>query len=237
MNLLLVADNEVSEDHLVTLSDRRAEHIRAVLNAKVGDSLRVGIRDGNVGRGEILSLNDTEVCLSLSCGDPPPAQAPIRLVLALPRPKVARRVISAAVGFGVKEIVLLGAYRVEKSYWSSPLLSDAVMEETVTLALEQARDTLSPRIEKAQRFKPFVEDVLPTFAKGTKRFLFHPEGPKGAPTACSGPVTVAIGPDGGWTQYEAELLQNYGFEWVHFGPRILRVETAVSAVLGRLCQT
>lgn len=237
VNLLLVADSEVGEDGIVTVTDRRAEHIRTVLNAKVGTSLRVGIRNGNMGYGELITVDSSMVRLRLDCTHPPPAPSDTRLILALPRPKVARRVIAAAVGFGVKDIVLLGAYRVEKSYWSSPLISDAVLEETVSLALEQARDTKVPRIKRYKRFKPFVEDILPEFAAGTRRFLFHPEGPDGAPNACRDATTVAIGPDGGWTQYEAELLQQYGFEWVHFGPRILRVETAVSAVLGRLCVT
>ena len=34
--------------------------------------------------------------------------------------------------------------------------------------------------------------------------------------------------------YEVELLQAGGFEPVHLGPRILRVETAVTALVARL---
>ena len=234
VNLLLVAPNEVVSGDQVTVTGRRAEHMRRVLHAKVGDVLKVGILNGNVGHGEIVSIDETGFCLKIACTHPPPNPSDIRLILALPRPKVARRVIAAAVGFGVKDIVLLGSYRVEKSYWSSPLVSDTVLVETATLSLEQVRDTSMPRITKYPRFKPFVEDVLPQFASGTRCLLFHPDGPRGAPSACALPTTVAIGPDGGWTSYEATSLQDNGFEWVHLGPRIHRVETVVSAILGRL---
>ena len=236
VNLLLVAPNEVVNGDQVRVTGRRAEHIRHVLKADVGHCLKVGILNGNVGRGEIVSIDVAHVCLKIACTHPPPSASNIRLVLALPRPKVARRVISSAVGFGIKEIALIGTYRVEKSYWSSPLISDAVLKETATLSLEQVRDTVMPRITKYPRFKPFVEDVLPSFAFGTRCLVFHPGGPDGAPGACDVPTTVAIGPDGGWTEYEAAFLEQNGFDRVHLGPRIHRVETAVSAILGRLSQ-
>ena len=45
---------------------------------------------------------------------------------------------------------------------------------------------------------------------------------------------LAIGPEGGWTDDEVELLEERGFRRVSLGPRILRTETAVVVMLARL---
>jgi len=47
-------------------------------------------------------------------------------------------------------------------------------------------------------------------------------------------VTLAIGPEGGFIAEEIASLAKVGFQPVVLGPRILRVETAVAAILGRL---
>ena len=234
VNLVLVEDSEIQQDHVVRLCDRRFEHIRKVLKVGEGDDIRVGIVDGAMGFGRVLNLNDTSVTLRLQCDGSPPHPTPIRLVLGCPRPKVARRILSAVASFGVKDVALVGGYRVEKSYWDSPLLAEHSVREAFLLGLEQGRDTLLPTLTRYQRFKPFVEDVLPDFAAGTRRLLLHPGHGDGCPAALDDLLTVAIGPDGGWTSYEVEQFQRFGFERFQLGPRILRVETAVSAILGRL---
>nr|WP_255203729.1 RsmE family RNA methyltransferase [Myxococcus sp. AM011] len=45
---------------------------------------------------------------------------------------------------------------------------------------------------------------------------------------------LAIGPDGGWVSFEAQLLESHGFRPFSLGPRILRVETAVPVLVGQV---
>ena len=154
--------------------------------------------------------------------------------MALPRPKVFKRVLQSITAMGVKRIILTNSWRVDKSYWQSPLLTPENLHQQMLLGLEQARDTILPKIEIQQRFKPFVEDLLPTIVSGTCGFVAHPDAPRACPANSSGAVTLAIGPEGGFTHYEIEKLEEAGLQAVHLGPRPLRFETAVPALLGRL---
>ena len=88
------------------------------------------------------------------------------------------------------------------------------------------------QIEK--RFKPFVEDRLPQLAAGTLGLTGHPGDYPACPRAVERPVTLAIGPEGGWIPYEVDKLAEAGLQPVQLGERILRVETAVTALLARL---
>jgi RsmE family RNA methyltransferase len=48
------------------------------------------------------------------------------------------------------------------------------------------------------------------------------------------PVTLAIGPEGGWIEAEVQSLIRAGLKPLDLGPRILRTETALAALVGRL---
>jgi RsmE family RNA methyltransferase len=47
------------------------------------------------------------------------------------------------------------------------------------------------------------------------------------------PSMVFIGAEGGWIDYEIELLAEQGCTPVNIGPRILRTEAAVNVILGQ----
>ena len=135
---------------------------------------------------------------------------------------------------GIKEIALINSYRVEKSFWRSPALAPDSIREQLILGLEQGVDTYLPRVTLHPLFKPFVEDELTVWSEGTRRIVCHPDTPIPCPNQLSEPVTLAIGPEGGFIPYEVDKLESVGFQAVNLGPRILRVETAIPFVLGRL---
>jgi RsmE family RNA methyltransferase len=131
----------------------------------------------------------------------------------------------------VKRIHVVNAWRVEKSYWKSPKLAPENVDAQVIAGLEQAVDTIPPEISFHRLFRPFVEDELPSIIAGTRAVVAHPHG---APSALTTPLTLAIGPEGGFIDAEIASLSRIGFEVVSFGPRILRVETAIAAFVGRV---
>ena len=99
--------------------------------------------------------------------------------------------------------------------------------------LEQAVDTVLPAIELARLFRPFVENELPSIAAGSRAIVAHPQA-AGECARVAGPVTLAIGPEGGFIDREIESFARIGFEAVSFGPRILRVETALAALIATI---
>ncbi|MGH8434645.1 MAG: 16S rRNA (uracil(1498)-N(3))-methyltransferase [Pseudomonas sp.] len=234
MNLLLLEDADFVAADRVILRDRRLKHLQEVHRAESGDSLRVGRLDGLMGKGQLLRLEAQEAELLISLDQPPPAKLPLTLLLALPRPKMLRRVLQTVASMGVPRLILLNSYRVEKSFWQTPFLEPAAIHEQLILGLEQARDTVLPQVLIEKRFKPFVEDRLPQLAAGSLGLVGHPGDFPACPRAVEQPVTLAIGPEGGWIAYEVEKLHEAGLQPVQLGERILRVETAVTALLARL---
>ena len=252
MNLILLNKNELDSHGLATLVGRRAKHICEVIKPTVGDKLNAGIIDGDIGKVEVIAIaasdkadKEASVTLKLDSStllNSSPAAVDISLVIALPRPKVTRRIIGLCTECGVKDIHFINSYRVEKSFWQSPLLSDDKVHKQIILSLEQSKDTQLPHIHFHNRFKPFVEDQLPEIAKGKQALVAHPYNAKIHLDASDDklaelkkqPRIIAVGPEGGFIPYEIEQLQQAGFNTLGLGPRIYRVETVIPLLLGKL---
>ena len=236
MNLILLAPDDIRHERLACLRDpRRLRHLNEVHRVRVGDTLSLGVAGGGIGRGELTRLTATEAHFTLDGLDTrPPPPLPVHLVLALPRPRMLARSLEHVTAMGVKQITLLHTQRVEKSYWQSPELSPEKIQHHLMLGLEQARDTLFPEVNLAKGFRPFIEERLPTLLTGRRGLVAHPGMPQACPTGLTEPSVLLIGPEGGFIPYEVERLQDAGCEGIHLGSRILRVETAVVALLARL---
>ncbi len=235
MNLILLSpDDFIKPKTRVRLDDRRYLHIRDIHRAKEGDELSVGLIGGRIGTGKIASLTGEAIEMDISLNLQPPSPLPVTLILALPRPNILKRALQAASAMGVKTIFLIHSNRAEKSFWLSPVLKPEKIQEQLILGLEQGKDTVLPDIQLRKSFKPFVEDELPELIQGTRALIAHPQASEECPRDIRQPVTLMIGPEGGFIPYEIEKLTALGFTPVHLGDRILRVDTAVPALLARL---
>ena len=234
MNLLLLLDEDFTAPRRVRLTGRRLAHAREVLGAKPGDTLKVGRIGGRMGAGRIVKLDTEALELEVALGEEPPAKLPLTLLLALPRPKALDRCLQSAAALGVARIVLLNAWRVEKAYWASPKLDEAHLREQLLLGLEQSRDTVLPELHLARLFVPFLEKELPALAEGARKLIAHPGAEAPCPRGLDAPAILALGPEGGWIASELESFARAGFEPVSMGPRVLRTETALAALIGRL---
>jgi RsmE family RNA methyltransferase len=234
MNILILEPGDSLGPDRVRLTGRRLKHVTEVHRAAVGDDLTVGMLGGAMGRGRVTRLDGEALEMDLVLDQAPPPKLPLTLVLALPRPKVLNRALAAATSLGVARIYLVNAWKVEKSYWKSPRLAEDNLLLQRVLGLEQAKDTRLPELHLRRLLRPFAEDELPGLLAGTLPLLAHPGVATPCPRAAAGPVTLVIGPEGGFIPAEIELLSRAGCLPVNLGERILRVETAVAALVGRL---
>jgi RsmE family RNA methyltransferase len=235
MNLVLLFESDFTAgDTRVLLTGRRFSHVKEVFRAKEGDELKAGIVDGNTGRAKVTKLGDRFVEMDVVLDTPPPPPLPFTLVCALPRPKSAARILRFAASAGIKRIYLVRTWRVEKSFFESPVLSPESVRDLFARGLEQGCDTVMPRLNVRELFRPFAEDEIPELIKGTAALAAHPEAQAACPYNIGAPVTCAVGPEGGFIDFEIELLEKKGFSPVSMGERPLRVEDAVAALTGRL---
>ena len=236
MNILLFKAQEVSITGLLCIKDaRRQTHLAKVIKPQLGDQLRVGQINGQTGTGEVLEHSSEQTLIQVKLNQTSPAPIALKLLLAVPRPKMMRRILQTCATLGVAEITLLNSAKVEKSYWQTPFLQPQAIEDNLILGAEQAGTTHLPTVNKAALFKPFVEDHLDTWAKDSARWVAHPRNALDCPAASHQLITLAIGPEGGFTEYEVDKLQEQGFNAFNLGPRILRVETAIPVAISRLC--
>ncbi|MCB1674903.1 MAG: 16S rRNA (uracil(1498)-N(3))-methyltransferase [Halioglobus sp.] len=234
MNLLLFSAADRVGEGYIALDDHRLQHLLHVLGAGVGDTLRAGELDGAMGSAVVREISPRRALLQIELNQAPPPKLPLELVLALPRPKMLRRMLRTVAELGVPRLHLVNSYRVEKSYWGSPLLQPHALHQCLRQGLEQARDTVAPQVRCHRLFKPFVEDELPALAGGRRALLAHPGDYPACPRGVCGDTLLIIGPEGGFIPYEVDKLAAAGCTVVSLGPRILRVENALTSILGRL---
>jgi RsmE family RNA methyltransferase len=234
VNLLLFTAADRLGEQRIRVTDHRLQHLLEVLGAQVGDQLRVGELEGLTGSGQILEISTEQAILTIRLDRQPPPKLPLCLVLALPRPKMLRRIVRTVAELGVAELHLIHSCRVEKSYWQTPALQADTLRGYLLQGLEQSRDTVLPQVLCHRRFKPFVEDVMPAMVEGRRALLAHPGDHPPCPRDLQQETLLVIGPEGGFIPYEVEKLAAAGCQAVSLGPRILRVENALSTLLGRL---
>lgn len=233
MNIVLFDNEQRVNDELVQLTSRQSKHIHGVIKMQAGERIRIGSLNGKMGYGEYLGQEAAAIRI-LSLDQDPPKPIPLILVLALPRPNMLKRTLLNVTSMGVKDIVIVNSAKVEKSYWQSPVLAYENLQDILREGLEQAKDTLLPSLQLMPRFKPFVEDMIPHMVAGKRCLLAHPYNASVCPVALAEPSVLAIGPEGGWNEFEVEKWCEAGFNQVHLGDRILKVETVVPTLLSRL---
>jgi RsmE family RNA methyltransferase len=249
MNLILIDSDAVDAEGRVSLVGHHAEHIRKILRAEPGDRLRVGLLNGPRGIGTVRSVSERAVELECVFELEPPPRPCVDLLLALPRPKVMKRLWAQIAALGVDRILLTHAARVERCYFDTHVLDPTVYTPLLIEGLQQAQDTRLPHVSVHRRLKPLVERLAvasgASFDSGVSdlsdapyRIVLHPGSPheliETAPADPAARVLLAIGPEGGWVPYELELFERHGFRVASLGSRTLRSDTACIAALAIL---
>lgn len=235
MNLILLEPKEVSDFGDVSLTGTRAEHLRNVLKVQPGQNVRFGILDGPRGVGTVTSLAEGAVSLRCAFETVVPPRPRVDLLLALPRPKVMRRLWAQLAALGVGQVLITNAERVERNYFDTHVLDSSCYHPLLVEGLQQARDTRVPKVSIHRQFKVLVEDELDARFRSGLRLVADPSA--NAPMdpvvreSIEDRVLLAVGPEGGWNSFETGLMAAHGFRPVGMGARTLRTDTACVALL------
>jgi RsmE family RNA methyltransferase len=235
VNLIILHGPEIDPSGDVRIAGARAAHLLTVLKVTPGQTVRVGLLDGPLGTGSVTSADDGAVTLRCVFEAAIPPRPRVDLLLALPRPKVMRRLWAQLAALGVGQIVLTNAARVERNYFDTHVLAEAAYRPLLIEGLQQARDTRLPAVSIHRQFKPLVEDHLDDLCGSGLRLAADPRAASGLADGArhhdGRRMLLAIGPEGGWNEFELDLLQDHGFTAAALGARPLRVDTACIALL------
>lgn len=236
MNLLLFSPEEVDNQRVV-LSDDRARHLKDVLKVRPGRILEAGILNHSRGHAEVLIVG-SEIVLRYAANNDPTPKPQLDMILAIPRPKALRRLLTTIASMGVAQLWLTNAWRVEKSYLKSRLLnSKEMMNRQLLLGCTQAKTTYLPDI-KVFRTLTELFRTLESLPQKRKRIIFEPNqaltiADLGRDDALKRKL-IAVGPEGGWIEREIERFKILGFNCCSLGDAILRTENAVVSAIAQL---
>jgi RsmE family RNA methyltransferase len=240
VNLILLEPEEINAAGDIVLSGVRAAHLLDVLRVEPGHEVRVGVLDGPRGTAIVQSVGDETVTLRCALDDEIPPRPAIDLLLAVPRPKVMRRLWAQIAALGVGRIILTNAEKVERNYFDTHILSPETYRPLLIEGLQQSRDTRLPIVSIHRQFKPLVEDQLDALFGDGLRIVADPSAKtplREVARAGGGErILLAIGPEGGWNAFELGLLEARGFQRAGMGPRTLRTDTACIALLAVVAQ-
>lgn len=240
MNLILLENlGKVGDKHL--LSEKASEHVRKILKLEVGSLLKVGSTSGFSGIAEIIACDGSQpVLVEIREIKVEQESSGICLILALPRPQALKKILEMASPLNISKIYLINSSKVEKSYFSSNILLDENLKHYLELGIEQSLDVFLPKVRIYKSFKLFLQEFEKiNLNKDLLKLIAHPYSQKAFADYHNNLLglgekqsILAIGPEGGWSDYELNHFKEIGFYDFSLGKRILRVEQAVSSICG-----
>ena len=235
MNLLILEPHQFIDPYSANSSVRQTQHILKTLKLASGDKLRVGKLNGKIGQARVTVDDDKVLLTDITLDSEAEPSLPITLILGLPRPQMIKRILQCVASIGIEELIFIHTKRVEKSFWQSPVLFDDAVHEHLLLGLEQGKGTQLPRVTLYKSFWECLESVLPEKTAGKHRYIAHPTNQtERIHLRATEPSALAIGPEGGFLHEELAQLEGLGFTRIGLGKRILKVETAIPALIGKL---
>jgi RsmE family RNA methyltransferase len=217
-------------------SDPRAIHVLETLRMHEGDRFDAGIVNGPRGKARIVSVDAHSVALDFSCDIEPLAPDPLDIIVGLPRPQSARRILHDASALGVRRLTFAVTARSDPNYAASSLWTSGEWRRHLIDGAQQAFDTRIPEIIQNLPLASADDDAQDGLridfdnyeAAGSLPGLLRSQG------AMRESVTLAFGPERGWDAADRDELRVSGFALVSLGRRVMRVETAIASAVAVL---
>jgi 16S rRNA (uracil1498-N3)-methyltransferase len=228
VNLILFDRDEIARP--LPRIDPRADHILHVLRRAPGEKFDAGLINGARGKGTLVAVHPSEITLTFVWETEPPPLDPITLIVGLPRPQTARKILQEATALGVSAVHFAATDKSDPNYGDSSLWQSGEWRRHLLAGAEQAFCTRIPEVTYDRSLSEVIASLPKT---GTRVALDNYE----SPTALSAvktlalPAALAIGAERGWSTEERIALRAHEFILAHLGSRVLRVETACVAAI------
>jgi len=226
MNLLLF--EKLSSSYRLAPNDPR---LAPVLRLN-GDRISLGVVNGPRGVGVVKRLPDGGLEIVDTQWENGPVAPPpkVDLVVGLPRPAEARRILFQAASMGVRSLTFVELERTPPGYRESRSLKSSPVARILREGLEQGFHTALPDVRFAKGLGTVLEDsslgspvVLDPYLGQT--LLGEGDGD------ISSAVMIVLGSERGFSPDEQEEIRLTKVRCCHLGPSILRTDTAVVAAL------
>jgi 16S rRNA (uracil1498-N3)-methyltransferase len=204
-------------DGPLVIEDDEAHHGISVLRLRMGDALRVADGAGLRGEATVTAVERRRIHLAVSGVHAPaePRAALLTVALAAPKGDRAGDAVRALTELGVGAIWFIACERGER---------EPSVERMGRIAREALKQCRRSRLPALRAGVPVAELA----ALGPALRLMDPAGGPAEPGAPA-PATVAVGPEGGFTDGERGALLAHGGVAVRLAAPILRIETAACA--------
>ncbi len=229
-------ESVLSVGSTLVLPESAAAHLVRVLRLREGDACVLFNGDGYDYAARICAVGKREVTAELLSTDAVDKESPlaITLVQGIARGEKMDLILQKATELGVAHVVPVLAERTEVKldaersakrmwHWRSVIVS----------ACEQSGRARVPSLSAPAALATAAGTLAPECLK----FTLDPEGEHSltsVPAPGMGGVSIAIGPEGGWSPRDRDTLRAAGFSGLRLGPRVLRTETAGLAAIAAL---
>lgn len=221
MNLVLITAAEAEAG--LAADDARARHLRETVGLATGGTFHVGVENGRRGIATITALTP-RLTFAVAWEKNPQARLPLTVLIGLPRPQTAKKVLHDLASLGAARLVFFESEKGDPGYLTSSLWKDGEWREHVLKGTEQACSTLVPEVTRVGS----LAEALRLVDGPAWKLALDPYEASGAPELASPEqaAVLAIGPERGFGDGERRALRAAGFAFAHLGDRILRVEAA-----------
>jgi RsmE family RNA methyltransferase len=219
--LVLITPDEAATG--LPADDARTRHLRETVGLAVGGSFHVGIENGRRGIATITALAP-KLTFAVAWEKSPQARLPLTVLVGLPRPQTAKKVLHDLASLGAARIIFFESAKGDPGYLTSSLWKDGEWREHVIKGTEQACSTLVPEVTRVGS----LAEAVALVAADAWKIALDPYEVAGAPelSTSAQAAVLAIGPERGFAEAERATLRRAGFTFAHLGDRILRVEAA-----------
>jgi len=227
MNVVLFDSDRRTQS--MPVSDPRARHLLEVLGCRPGMQFRAGVVNGRFGVGTVVAVEPDRIRVALCWSAEPVAAPDITLIVGLPRPPSARKILYQGAALGCRAMHFVHTGLSDPNYARSKLWRDDEWRRHLLDGVQQSAATTMPEVTCGMALRAALERAAP----GCTAVALDPQaGARRLGAACVRlPLVLAVGPERGWSTEDLATLERHRVTVCTLGTRILRVETACVAAM------